>query len=207
MEPEVCDDDYDDDDDDDASPHPSMLHSGGSLPHTEGAETMAMTMNHHMSSYQRGGKVLKSNRSKRGRGLRVMPAEVVETRRPKHFVLIADSIRRTYEQLIMEESRKAHFNSNPNDHDDGDHDDGGNGGSSIVVDDPSSSSVSAAVGSKEIAVIKNSHHHHHHHHHQHHEDDEELEKNRRLLYLRLPKKSSLDRAKVQLPTEVSNDRR
>lgn len=139
----------------------------GRMPHPS-----EMTTNHLSSSYQ-GGKVLKGKKKRNLR--RVMAAEVVETRRPKHFVLIADSIRKTYEQLIMEESRKAHFNSNPDDDDDGDN----NGGSSI--DDPSS---------KETAFIKN-------------KNNDEMEKNRQL-YLRMPKSPPV-RAKVQLPTEVGND--
>jgi hypothetical protein len=166
--PEVCataDNDYDDDDDDclmHHHTHPSI----GRMPHP--SET---TTNHSPSTYQRG-KVLKSKKRKLRR---MVPAEVVETRRPKHFVLIAESIRKTYEQLIMEESRKAHFNSNP--------DDGDTDGSSIVVNDPSS---------KETAIIKN-------------KNNDEMEKNRQL-YVRLPKSPNV-RAKVQLPTEVSNDRR
>ena len=144
--------------------HPSI----GRMPHP--SET---TTNHLSSTYQRG-KVLKS---KKRRLRRLVPAEVVETRRPKHFVLIAESIRKTYEQLIMEESRKAHFNSNP--------DDGDNDGNSIIVNDPSS---------KENAITKNKN-----------KNIDEMEKNRQL-YVRLPKSPHV-RAKVQLPTEVSIDRR
>jgi len=107
---------------------------------------------HHFFHYQRG-KALKSKKKK----IQLMPAEVVESRRPKHFVLIADSIRRTYEQLIMEESRKAHFNSNP--------DDGSI--SSINIEEDSSST---AVDPTEITLKNN----------------EEIEKNRQI-YVRLPR--------------------
>ena len=81
------------------------------------------------------------------------PAEVVAARRPKHFVLIAEGIRRNYEQIIMEASKKAHFHSNPED-DDGDDDDSivHSNSNSIVEESSSPSALSDSSKRKQIYV-------------------------------------------------------
>ena len=106
-----------------------------------------------MQSHYPRGKALKNHRKR----LRMKPAEVVAARRPKHFVLIAEGIRRTYEQIIMDASKKAHFHSNPEDDDD----DVGNddnysivhsNSNSIVEDSSSPSALSDSSKRKQIYV-------------------------------------------------------